>query len=83
VLLVTGGALAQNQPRRPPTFEAGIDVIRLNLSVTDRRDRLVTGLSETEFAVFEDGIRTRAVVLHARSLALVRGPAGRLLGVDE
>jgi Ca-activated chloride channel family protein len=57
VLLVTGGALAQNQPRRPPTFEAGIDVIRLNLSVTDRRDRLVTGLSETEFAVFEDGIR--------------------------
>ena len=41
----------------PPTFEAGVEVIRLNLSVTDGRNRLITGLSESDFAVFEDGIR--------------------------
>ena len=44
-------------PQRPPTFQAGIEVIRLNLSVTDGRNRVVTGLSATDFAVFEDGIR--------------------------
>ena len=44
-------------PQRPPTFQAGIEVIRLNLSVTDGRNRLITGLSDHDFAVFEDGIR--------------------------
>jgi Ca-activated chloride channel family protein len=44
-------------PRRPPTFEAGIEVINLNVSVTDPRNRYVTDLAEKDFAVFEDGIR--------------------------
>ncbi len=42
---------------RPPTFQAGIEVIRLSLSVTDGHNRLITGLSEPDFAVFEDGTR--------------------------
>jgi Ca-activated chloride channel homolog len=50
-------AWAQSPPQRPPTFGAGIEVIRLNLSVSDGRNRLITGLSEADFAVFEDGIR--------------------------
>lgn len=45
------------RPQRPPTFEAGIEVIRLNVSVTDGRNRYVSGLSASDFAVFEDGIR--------------------------
>ena len=44
-------------PRRPPTFEAGIEVINLNVSVTDPRNRYVTDLAERDFAVFEDGVR--------------------------
>ncbi len=52
----TAGVFAQTPPR-PPTFEAGIEVIRLNLSVTDGRSRLITGLAGSDFAVFEDGIR--------------------------
>lgn len=44
-------------PQRPPTFRVGIDVIRLSLTVTDGHNRLVTGLSEPDFAVFEDGVR--------------------------
>jgi Ca-activated chloride channel family protein len=51
----TTGVLAQT-PRIPTTFKAGIEVIRLNLSVTDGRNRLITGLSETDFTVYEDGI---------------------------
>ena len=58
VLLASGASQAQApQPRRPPTFEAGIEVINLNVSVTDPRNRYVTDLGERDFAVFEDGIR--------------------------
>jgi len=47
------GAGTPNTPR----FQGGIEVIRVSVSVTDGKDRYVSGLSETEFAVFEDGIR--------------------------
>jgi len=41
----------------PPTFEIGIEVINLSLSVTDRGENYVTDLAPNDFAVFEDGIR--------------------------
>ncbi len=41
----------------PPTFGVEIEVINLNVSVTDGRGRYVTDLSDKNFAVFEDGIR--------------------------
>ncbi len=56
--LVLGAApLLAQTPQRPPTFEVGIEVINLNLSVTDGRNNYVTDLAEKDFAVFEDGIR--------------------------
>lgn len=52
-------AAAQTAPprQRPPVFEAGIDIINLNVTVTDNRARYVTDLVQKDFAVFEDGIR--------------------------
>ena len=51
-------ALAQSgTPQRPPTFEVGIEVIRLNVSVTDGHNRHITDLAEKDFAVYEDGVR--------------------------
>jgi len=44
------------QVPRTPTFGAGIEIINLNLSVTDGRNRFVTDLVDKDFAVFEDGI---------------------------
>ncbi len=38
-------------------FEAGIEVINLNVSITDPRGQYVTGLTREDFAVFEDGIK--------------------------
>jgi Ca-activated chloride channel family protein len=55
-LLAAAPALAQT-PQRTPTFEVGIEVINLNLSVTDARNRYVTDLTAKDFAVYEDGIR--------------------------
>jgi Ca-activated chloride channel family protein len=42
---------------RPPTFEVGIEVIHLNVSVTDGRSQYVTSLKPNDFAVFEDGVK--------------------------
>ncbi len=57
-------------PQRTPSFGAGIDVISLNLSVTDARNRLITGLSEDDFAVFEDGIRQELSLFTREALPL-------------
>ena len=46
---------AQAPTRRPPSFTASVDQIRISVSVTDAHDRFVDGLAETDFAVFEDG----------------------------
>jgi Ca-activated chloride channel family protein len=55
--LVAGQAPTPRPTRRPPTFEVGIDVINLNVSVTDGQNHYVTKLAERDFAVFEDGVR--------------------------
>jgi Ca-activated chloride channel homolog len=58
VLLAAIPAVAQTpSAQQTPTFEVAIDVINLNLSVTDARNHYVTDLQAKDFAVFEDGIR--------------------------
>lgn len=39
------------------TFRSGVDLVSLNVVVTDNRDKFVSGLTENDFAVFEDGIQ--------------------------
>jgi Ca-activated chloride channel homolog len=39
------------------TFRSGVDLVSLNVIVTDSRDRFVTGLSQQDFSVFEDGVQ--------------------------
>ena len=54
-----------DSPRRTPSFQSGVDIIRLNVSVTNRRAEYVTGLSDRDFALFEDGAR-QALTFFAR-----------------
>jgi len=49
-------AVAQTA-QQPPIFGVGIDVINLNVSVTDVSNHYVTDLTVGDFAVFEDGLR--------------------------
>jgi VWFA-related protein len=42
---------------QPPTFGTGVEIINLNLSVTDAADNYVTDLGADDFAIYEDGIR--------------------------
>src|SRR5436190_16522103 len=39
------------------TFRSGVDLVSLTVIVTDIRDKFVTGLSQQDFSVFEDGIQ--------------------------
>lgn len=62
VLFLTAslGEAQQPQPAptpRPLTFGTGIEVINLNVSVTDAQNRYVTDLAKPDFAIFEDGIK--------------------------
>jgi Ca-activated chloride channel homolog len=54
---VAGPAVTLAQaPARPPTFGTGVEMINLNLSVTDLTNAFVTDLDAGDFAVYEDGI---------------------------
>jgi len=52
------------------TFHAGVDVVPLNVVVTDAHDRFVKGLSQTDFAVFEDGIPQEVAYFAASNVPL-------------
>src|SRR5690242_12310693 len=40
-----------------PVFRGSIDLVALNVVVTDNDQKLVTGLTASDFAVFEDGVQ--------------------------
>ncbi len=57
--LAGAAALAQTQPpiADQRLFQSGIEVTSITATVTDASGRLVTGLSQESFEVYEDGIR--------------------------
>jgi Ca-activated chloride channel homolog len=50
-----GGDATPQQPR--PSFRSGVDIVSLNVSVTDGTRNFVTDLNREEFVVFEDGVK--------------------------
>ena len=60
-----GVATAQQQDRaqqdkpqpQTPAFRAGIDIVSLNVTVTDGVNHYVTDLDEPDFQIFEDGVK--------------------------
>jgi Ca-activated chloride channel homolog len=59
-LLSAGSTFAQTpSPGAPPqtTFRSGIELVSLNVTVTDQGDNYVGGLIAEDFAVFEDGVQ--------------------------
>ena len=53
VVLAASGAAAQDPSSR---FHSGVDLVGLNVVVTDPQGHLVSGLASTDFAVLEDGV---------------------------
>ena len=59
VLLAAGlsSALAAQQQQQPPKLRSGIDLVSLNVSVTDSTGKYMTDLDQQDFEVFEDGAK--------------------------
>jgi Ca-activated chloride channel family protein len=63
LLVVAPGLGAQAPPpdatTQPtgPVFRSGIDLVALNVTVTDPQDRYILGLSADDFRVYEDGVQ--------------------------
>jgi Ca-activated chloride channel family protein len=57
-------------PRNRATFHTGVDVVTLNVTVADPRDRLIGGLKSTDFAVYEDGVQQDLAFFEASEVPL-------------
>lgn len=50
------GAAGQGTKPENPVFHVNVDLVQLNVAVTDNKGNYVTGLGPKDFAIFEDGI---------------------------
>ena len=57
------------QPRTPqPSFKAAIDVVSMNVTVTDTANRYVTDLTESDFEIYEDGVKQDLILFNRTNL---------------
>jgi VWFA-related protein len=52
------------------TFRSGVDLVSLNVIVTDARDKFVKGLNQENFAVYEDGVQQELSFFAASNVPL-------------
>jgi len=66
----------QQEPKQDPKkedkyqFKVTVDLISLNVTVTDTRSHLVTDLIQKEFSIYEDGVRQEVSVFSREDLPL-------------
>ena len=56
-VLVFAGLVAYLSGQEPPVIRAGVDLVRLDIVVTDKRGVIVSGLTADDFEVVENGKR--------------------------
>ncbi|MGH9692253.1 MAG: VWA domain-containing protein [Candidatus Acidiferrales bacterium] len=56
---LTGSAAWMSAQEGNPSFHVVVDMVQLNVAVTDHKGNYVTGLHPTDFLVTEDGIRQK------------------------
>ena len=61
-----GRASPPTPAEQHPSFKAGIDIVSLNVTVTDGANHYVTDLDEPDFSVFEDGIKQNVTFFSRR-----------------
>ncbi len=57
IAAIGGAAVLAAQAPSQPSFRAGVDVVSLNVTVTENGTRYVTDLDQKDFSVFEDGVK--------------------------
>ena len=56
VAALTAAAQQNDTDETLPSFRAGVDVVSLNVTVTDAENRFITDLDREHFQIFEDGV---------------------------
>ena len=59
-------ALAAQQP----SFRAGVDIVSLNVTVTDPQQKYITDLTQDDFQVFEDGVKQDVTLFNRTNLPI-------------
>ncbi len=74
VAIASAGVMATAQaPQQPPPqapFRAGVDVVSLNVTVTDSPAHYVTDLTADDFNVFEDGVKQDVTFFNRTNLPI-------------
>lgn len=60
----------ERQPPQTPSFTAGVDLVSMNVTVVDAESRYVTGLSQDDFQVYEDGVRQEVTLFNRENLPI-------------
>ena len=66
VVSLTAHASAQPQTKQAPSFRTTIDIVSLNVTVIDGANRYLTDLEQSDFSVFEDGVKQDLVFFTRR-----------------
>ena len=61
---------AAAQPEKPQIFRAGVELVSLNVTVTDAQGRYVTDLDQADFSVFEDGAKQELTYFNRTNLPI-------------
>jgi Ca-activated chloride channel homolog len=64
--LVRAGAQTPGQDPQRPAFRAGVDIVSLNVTVLDPSNRYITDLEQSDFQIFEDGIKQEVTFFNKR-----------------
>jgi Ca-activated chloride channel homolog len=72
-LVVTLGMASAQTPAQPPPqtpFRAGVDLVSLNVTVTDGTTHYITDLAAEDFNVFEDGVKQDVTFFNRTNLPI-------------
>ena len=75
ILAVAGARLYAHAQQDGTRFRISVDLVQLNVAVTDNKGNYVTGLKPTDFVISEDGISEKISTFEEGN-----GPTVRLLG---
>ena len=70
MLLALAAVTVADDRTRTPVFKAAIELVSVGVSVTDANARFVTQLEESDFTVFEDGVRQRLALFRREQVPL-------------
>ena len=67
---VPGSAPPAAGGAQQPAFRAGVDIVSLNVTVTDPQQRYITDLTSDDFQVFEDGVKQDVTLFNRTNLPI-------------